>query len=697
MKRFATDRVRNVVLLGHGGCGKTSLSEAMLHLAGVTDRLGRVDAGTTVSDSTPDEVERRCSISAALLPYEWKQYKINLLDAPGYADFIGEAVAAMRAADGALMLLDGVAGVEVQTERLWEMAREQNLPALLLVNKLDKENTDFSRVVEEAAQALGVGVVPIVLPVGSQQQFGGAVDLLRQRAFVYSGGKVTEQPIPEEMREACAAARERVIEAAAEAEDALTEKYLEEGSLSDEEIARGLREAVVSGSILPAVPAAAIAASGAIVGVDLVADCIVNLMPSPADRPPVEGTDPKSEKEEARKPSPDEPMCALVFKTLADPFAGRLTLFRCYSGTIHSDSTVFNSTRNARERLGQIFVPRGKGQEAVPTLAAGDIGIVAKLHETVTGDTLCDEQKPIILPGLQFPEPTLFFAIYPRSKGEEERVSSGLHRLMEEDPTLRVRVDHETRETLLSGMGDLHLEVTASRLKRKFNVEVETRAPRVPYRETIRATARAEGRHKKQTGGRGQFGDVWVEVEPLERGAGFEFADKIVGGVVPRNYIPSVEKGMREAADRGYLAGYPLHDFRATLYDGSYHSVDSSDMAFKIAGSLALQNALAEARPVLLEPVMEVEVSVPDAYMGDVIGDLNGKRGRILGIEPGGHMQKVRCQVPQAEMFGYATLLRSLTGGRGTYAMRFSHYEEVPDHVAQPIIEAAKASKQQEK
>jgi len=697
MKRFATDQVRNVVLLGHGGCGKTSLSEAMLHLAGVTDRLGRVDAGTTVGDSTPDEIERKCSISAALLPYEWKDCKINLLDAPGYADFIGEAAAAMRVADGALMLLDGAAGVEVQTERLWQMARQRNLPMLLVVNKLDKEHTDFNRVLDAAAQALGMRTVPVALPVGLQQELRGVVDLLGQQAFVFSDGKPSQQPIPAEMRDACARARERVIEAAAEADDALTEKYLEEGSLSDEEIRRGLRQGVAAGSVLPAVPAAAIAASGAIVGVDLAADLIVSLLPSPADRPPVKGTDPKTQKEEVRKPSPDEPTCALVFKTVADPFAGRLTLFRCYSGTIHSDSTVFNSTRNARERLGQIFMPKGKGQEAVPTLAAGDMGVVAKLHETVTGDTLCDEQKPIILPGLEFPEPTLFFAIYPRSKGEEEKVSSGLHRLMEEDPTLRVRVDPETHETLLAGMGDLHLEVTASRLRRKFNVEVETRAPRVPYRETIRATARAQGRHKKQTGGRGQFGDVWIELEPLERGAGFEFVDKIVGGVVPRNYIPSVEKGIREACERGYLAGYPLHDFRATLFDGSYHSVDSSDMAFKIAGSLALHNALAEARPVLLEPIVEVEVSVPDAFMGDVIGDLNGKRGKILGIEPGGHMQTVRCQVPQAEMFGYATLLRSLTGGRGTYTMRFSHYEDVPDHVAQPIIEAAKASKQQER
>jgi elongation factor G len=694
MKRYATDKIRNVVLLGHGGCGKTSLSEALLYLAGVTDRLGRADAGTTVSDSSPDEIERQCSISAALLPFEWKECKINLLDAPGYADFIGEAAAAMRAADGALLVLDATAGVEVQTERLWEIARQRKMPVLLIVNRLDKEHSDFARAVEGASQALGAKVVPVAVPIGSQQEFRGVVDLLGQRALVHSDGKVSQQPVPAEVEQAVARARERVIEAAAEADDALTEKYLEQGGLSDEETARGLRQAVLSGSVVPAVPAAAIAASEAIVGVDLIADCIVTVLPSPADRPPVVGTDPKTQKEETRKPSPEEPMCALVFKTLADPFAGRLTMFRCLSGTVHSDSNALNTTRNSKERVGQIFVPRGKGQEAVPMLGAGDIGVVAKLRDTLTGDTLCDEQKPIVLAGIEFPEPTLFFAIYPRSKGDEDKVSSGLHRLMEEDPTLRVSIEPQTHETLLAGMGDLHLEVTASRLKRKFNVEVETRAPRVPYRETIRAAAKARGRHKKQTGGRGQFGDVWVEIEPLEHGAGLEFVDKIVGGAVPRNYIASVEKGIREAAERGVLAGYPLSDFRARLYDGSYHSVDSSDLAFKIAGSLALQNAVPEARPVLLEPIMEVEVNVPDAYMGDVIGGLNSKRGRVLGVEPSGNSQKVRCHVPQSEIFGYATQLRSMTGGRGSYSMGFSHYEEVPDHAAQAIIEAAKAARE---
>lgn len=691
MKRHSPADIRNVVLLGHGGCGKTSLVEAIIFRAGVTDRLGRVDDGTSVSDSSPDEVERRVSINASLLPFEWKQHKLNLLDTPGYADFIGEVVASTRVADAALLVLDATAGVEVQTERYWEMARERGLPAILVVNKLDKENADFDQAVESAVQVLGCRAVPIMLPLGQQEQFKGVVDLLRQKAIIYSDGKPSEQPIPDEVKDLASAARERLMEAAAEADDELTEKYLEQGSLSDEDIVRGLRKATLAGSVVPSLPAVALTpASG-----DVVADAVVAYCPSPVEMPPVTGTDQKTGKEEKITASEDGPPVALVFKTTADPFAGRLTFFRAYSGTFHSDSTVLNSTRNAKERLGQLFVPKGKAQEAVPTVVAGDMGVVAKLHETLSGDTLCDEARPIILPPIRFPDPSLCYAIHGKTKSDQDKVSAALHRLVEEDPTLHVSVEPQTRETLLSGLGDLHLEVALAKLKRKFNVEVEMGTPRVPYRETIRTAAKAQGKYKKQTGGRGQYGDVWVEFEPLERGAGFEFVDKIVGGVVPRNYIPAVEKGIREAMERGVVAGYPMVDVRATLYDGSYHSVDSSDMAFKIAGSLALQNAVQQANPVLLEPMMEVEVIVPDAYLGDIIGALNGKRARILGTEPRGNAQVVRALVPQAEMFAYARELRSMTQGRGQYTMRFSHYEEVPDHLMQAII--AKAAQQKEK
>ena len=691
MKRHSADQIRNVVLLGHGGSGKTSLVEAILFRAGVTDRLGRVDDGTTVSDSSPDEVERRVSINASMLPCEWKQSKLNLLDTPGYADFIGEVIAGTRVADAAALALDATAGVEVQTERYWEMAKERGLPAIIVVNKLDKENADFDRAVGSATQVLGCRAVPIFLPIGQREQFRGVVDLLAQKAIIYSDGERSEEPVPENMRDAVAAARERMTEAAAEAEDELTEKYLEEGSLSNEDIVRGIRKATIAGSMVPAIPAVALNPAAA----DIIADSIAAYCPSPSDMPPVTCTDQKTGKEEKISASDGGPLVALVFKTMADPFAGRLTLFRTYSGTFHSDSTVLNATRNTKERIAQLFAPKGKAQEAVPTVAAGDMGVVSKLHETLTGDTLSDDGRPIVLQPLRFPEPSLCFAIHGKTKSDQDKVSAALHRLVEEDPTLQVSVEAQTHETLLSGLGDLHLEVSLAKLKRKFNVEVEMGTPRVPYRESIRTAAKAQGKYKKQTGGRGQYADVWVEFEPVERGAGFEFVDKVVGGAVPRNFIPSVEKGIREAVDRGVVAGYPMVDVRATLYDGSYHTVDSSDMAFKIAGSMALQSAVQQASPVLLEPVMDVEVIVPEAHLGDVIGALNGKRARILGTEPSGSTQAVRALVPQAEMFTYARELRSMTQGRGHYSVRFSHYEEVPDHIMQSII--AKAAQEKEK
>jgi len=691
MKRHPTEQIRNVALIGHGGAGKTSLAEAMLFQAQVIDRLGAVEAGTTVSDADPDEIERKVSISAALLPHEWGEHKINLLDTPGYADFMGEVVGALRVSDGALVVVDAVSGVEVQTERYAQMARAAEIPCVAVVTKMGKEHADFEQAVEQIGRMAGVQAVALQLPIGSEADFKGLVDVLTGQALTYSDGQASRGDPPAEMADRLEAARESVMEAAAEADDELTEKYLEEGALSADEIRSGLRRSVLAGKVVPVLCADALAR----IGVDAVADAAAALLPSPAERPEVKGTNPKSDAEETRPPSPDAPLAALVFKTEADPFAGKLSFFRVHSGTAHSDSNVFNATRDSKERIGQVLVPRGKQQEAVAQVPAGDMGVVAKLHDTVTGDTLCDEAKPIVLPAPELPEPVLSVAVTAKTKGDEDKIGPALNRLAEEDATMRVSVDSQTRETLLAGMGDLHLEVIIDRLKRKFNVEVERGTPKVPYKETVRRTAKAQGRYKKQTGGRGQYGDVWIELEPRARGEGYEFVDKIVGGVVPRNYIPAVEKGIREAMERGVVAGYPMVDVRTTLYDGSYHSVDSSDMAFKIAGSMALQAAVADAGAVLLEPIMEVEVTVPDAQMGDVIGQINAKRGRILGMEPAASGQLVRAQVPLAEMFQYATELRSMTGGRGSYTMRFSNYEEVPDHIAQGIIAEAKRRREE--
>jgi elongation factor G len=693
MKRYATSDIRNIALIGHGGSGKTSLAEAMLFAAGVTDRLGSVTAGSTIGDSDPDEMQRQISISAALLPHEWRGRKVNLIDTPGYADFIGEVISALCVVEGAIVVLDAVAGVEVQTQRYWEMAVARGIAPMIVVSKMDKEGANFAGALEAARERLGCNAVATHIPIGAAQSLRGLVDLLGQQALVYADGKVTRQAPPADMADDIAVARERLIEAAAEADDALTEKYLEQGSLSDDEIARGMRAAVRAGRAVAVVPAAAV--SG--IGVDAVGDIAVAYLPSPAEAPPQTAAAPEGSAQHELRADAEQPLAALVFKTMADPYAGRLTLFRVFAGAAHSDSSIYNATRRRRERVGQIFVPRGKQQEAVAVVGAGDIGVVVKLHETLTGDTLCDEQRQVVLPPLEFPAPVLSVSVRPKSKGDEDKVGSALDRLREEDPTIGVSIDPDTHETLLSGMGDLHLEVIVGRLRRKFGVEVETSTPRVAYKETISRAVEVQGRYKRQTGGRGQYGDVWLRLEPLERGAGFEFVDAVVGGVVPRNYIPAVEKGIVEAMQRGVVAGYPLVDLRATLYDGSYHAVDSSDMAFKIAGSMALQKGVTEAGAKLLEPIMSVEVIVPDQFMGDIIGHLNGKRGRIQGMEPGAPgSQVIHAQVPLAELFAYATELRSMTQGRASYSMKFSHYEEVPGHIAQRIIEEAQERKQAE-
>ncbi len=691
MEKYATEKIRNVGLFGHNDTGKTSLAEAILFNAGVIKRLGKVDEGNTVSDFDPDEQKRGISVKATPLTFEWKGHKINLLDTPGFADFIGEVVSTLRVIDGAVFVISAVAGVEVQTEIIWKMADEFGYPRIVFVNKMDRENASFQRCLDQLTELYGSRVVPFQLPIGEEQGFRGVVDLIANKAYVYGeGGKAEETDIPPEMSDQVQAAREKVIEGAAEASDALMEKYLEGEELDEKEVLDALLQGVTEGTLVPVLCGSATRN----IAVDLLTAAMVNTLPSPLRLQEVRGTRRGSGEELAFPAREDAPLAALVFNTISDPYVGRLSYFRVFSGTVRSDSSVYNSTRDKEERVGQVFVVRGKTQIPVRELPAGDIGGVAKLSDTSTGDTLCDKENPIILPPIKFPEPIMSLAVEPMSKGDEDKLSTALSRLAEEDPTFTVHRDTEVKQTIISGMGEMHLDIMMERMSRKFGVNVKTDLPRVPYKETIRKTARAEGKHKKQTGGHGQFGIAWVEIEPLERGGGFEFVDKIVGGVIPKQFIPSVEKGIRKAMEEGYLAGYPIVDIRATVYDGKYHPVDSSDISFQIAGSLALKNAMAEADPYLLEPIMNVEILVPEAFMGDVMGDLNAKRGRILGMEAVGGLQRIRAQVPLAEMLRYSIDLRSITGGRGTFRMELSHYEEVPSHLAAKIIEAAKQEKE---
>jgi len=692
MKAYQTDLLRNVALVGHGQCGKTSISEVALYQAGVTERLGSVDDGTSVSDADPEEVARKTSISLAFLPFDWDGRKINLIDTPGYADFGGDVTAALRVVEGVVVVVDASAGVEVQTEHYSEVAAEKGLARVAAITKLDREHTDFDRALEDIKSNLRCNAVAVSIPVGSQANLTGVIDLVKGVCYRAADGKETEGPIPEDMADVVSEYKEKLVEAAAEADDELMEKYLEEETLSPKEIVRGLRAATVAGKI---VPTAAVSGAKAL-GIRTLIDTIAADLPAPNEMGPVQGAHPRTGDPEERATDTSAPMSAFVFKTTADPYAGRLTCFRVYSGTLHSDTQVYNSTQEQRERVGALLCPVGKKQEAVSSVPAGDIGLVAKLHTTVTGDTLCDEAQPIVLPGIEFPIPVFSLAISAKSRADEDKVGSALARLSEEDPTIHFEMNQDTNESILSGLGDLHLESIVSRLQRKFGVEVQTGAPRIPYRETVRGSSRVQGRFKRQTGGRGQFGDVWIRIDPLERGAGFEFVDEVKGGSVPRNFIPAVEKGVREALEKGALAGYPMTDLRATLDDGSSHSVDSSDMAFKIAGSIALQKGAEEAGVILLEPFVEVDVTVSSEQMGDVIGALNSKRASILGMEPRGNSQVVRARAPLTEMANFASELRSLTGGRGTYGMQFSHYQEVPAHLAQAIVTAAQQEKEKQ-
>ena len=693
MKNYNTGQIRNVALISHGGAGKTSLAEAMLYTSGAITRLGKVDAGNTTTDFDQDEIKRQVTISTALAPLEWKGVKVNLLDTPGYFDFVGEVQGALRVADSAVIAVCAVSGVEVGTEKVWSYADKYNLPRLVFINKIDRENANFDAVLEQLRSFFGLKVFPLQFPLGEEDSFRGVIDLVRMKALVYAdkeGLKVQEEDIPEDLLGKAEELREKVVEAAAETDDELMEKYLEEELLSEEEINSALRKGTLEGRIVPVLCGSATMNYG----MQPLLDLIQSALPSPLDRPPVEGTVPNKEEDAIRKADVNEPLSALVFKTLADPYVGRVNYFRVYSGVLKADSQVYNFNKDKMERIGSVFFMRGKNQLPADQIIAGDIGSVAKLAVTATGDTLGDKGSPVIFPPIDFPAPVISFAVEPKSQGDEEKVSAGLQRFLEEDPTFRVERNTETKQILISGMGDTHLDVIVDRLAKKFGVEVKLSTPKVPYKETIRGTSKKEGKYKKQSGGRGQYGHVFLEVSPLPRGEGFVFEDKIVGGVVPRQYIPAVEKGVLEAMEEGNLAGYPVVDIKVSLYDGSYHTVDSSEMAFKIAASMSLRGAIDEADPVLLEPIMNVEVTVPENYMGDIMGDLNSRRGRIQGMIPGEGMQTIKAQAPLAEMYNYAIDLRSMTQGRGSFTLAFSHYEEVPFQEAEKIIAAAKAEKE---
>ena len=689
MKVYAAPSIRNMALVGHSGAGKTQLASAMLFDAGMVNRLGMVDDGTTVTDFDEEEIERKHTLASSLAYAEWDKVKINLIDTPGVANFMSDTRAAMRVVDAAVVVVDAVAGVEVQTETVWGIAEELGLPCLFVLNRLDRERASLERSLASLRESCGREVVPIQLPIGEEKAFTGIVDLVAMKAVTFptdGSGTPTETGIPAEMADAAAAAREALTEMVAEADDALMETFFEAGTLTQADLEQGLRTAVSGRRIFPLLCTAA----SINIGIQPLLNAIETFLPSPIDHP-LPAIDRKTGEPTEYANADDAPVTAFVWKTIADPFAGRITLFRVASGTLSSDTSVHNVTRDTTERLGSLAVLQGKTQTSIPEISAGDLGAVAKLKETQTADTLASKDTHHVFAPIKFSEPVLSYAIEPKSRGDEEKISGSLQRLEEEDPTIRYARDPQTGQLLLSGQGQLHIEVTVAKLKRRFGVEVNLKLPRIPYRETVTAATEAHGRHKKQTGGHGQFGDCRIRVKPLARGEDFRFVDEIFGGSIPRGFIPAVEKGIREARTRGFLAGYPMVDFEVTLYDGQFHAVDSNEMSFKMAGRLAFRDAMSRARPTILEPVMDVEVYAPNDFAGDLMGDLNGRRGRIGGMETRGASTLIKAQVPMAEMLTYEQQLTSATGGRGSYHMEFSHYEEVPTHLQAKIISAAKS------
>jgi elongation factor G len=690
MKVYDAANIRNVALVGHSGSGKTQLAAALLFDTGAVNRFGSVDDGTTVTDYDDEEVARKHTLSATPAWCEWQKTKINIIDTPGMANFLSDARAALRVADAAVVVVDAVSGAEVQTEKVWAEAESLGLPRLVVMNRLDRERASLDRALASLRDACSRTVTPIQMPIGEEKGFKGVVDLVAMKAYTWAGdgdAQFSETDIPASLADAARSAREALIEMVAEADDALMEKFFDAGTLTQEELVGGLRSAIAAGKIAPLVCTSA----AANIGVQPLLDAIVQLLPSPLERP-LRVVD-ASDGEASRDASASGPYAAFVWKTVADPFAGRITLFRVMNGTLASDTSVQNLTRETSERLGHLMVMQGKTSTTVPELRAGDLGAVAKLKDTLTNDTLAEKASGLSFPPIKFPEPVLAYAIEPKSRGDEDKISTSMRRLEEEDPTIRYMRDPQTHELLLAGQGQLHIEVTVAKLKRRFGVEVNLKPPRIPYRETITASTEAHGRHKKQTGGHGQFGDCKIRMEPLPRGADFEFVDDIFGGSIPRQYVPAVEKGIQETRVRGYLAGYPVVDFRVTVFDGSFHPVDSNELSFKMAGRLAFKDGMTRARPTILEPVMNVEVHAPSDYAGDLMGDLNGRRGRISGMDSRGAMTVIRAQVPMAEMLTYEQHLTSVTGGRGSYNMEYSHYDEVPQHLQTKIVAAAKAER----
>jgi len=689
MSKYTVEKLRNVVLMGHSSSGKTSLAEAMLFNTGVLKRRGSVEDGNSVSDFDPEEIRRKISISTSVLPCEYKGHKINVLDAPGYIDFAGEVKGAIQAAEAGVLMLDAVGGVEVGAELAWAYAEEAHIPLFACINKMDRENANFQNVFSRLSDLFEKPFVALHLPIGSQENFAGVVDLVRMKAYL--GEESKEAAIPDSMQDSVAEFRSKLVEAAAEGNDELIMKYLDGEELTSDEVAQGLRERLVRAEIVPVLCCAGLLN----IGVRPLMDAIISYLPSPADRKVV-ATRKVDGETITLKADPAGPLAALVFRTTADPFVGKLSYYRVFSGVMQGDSRAINASDGSEERIGQLYFMRGKEQINTDEVGPGDIGAIAKLNRTSTGETLCHKDQVLVLPAIKFPKPVYSVSVFPKTKADLDKLSSALARLLEEDPTLTITREMGTNETILSGLGDTHVDVAARKLQAKFGVEITMGVPKVPYRETITKTAQAQGRHKKQTGGRGQFGDTYIRFEPLERGAGFEFADEIFGGSVPRNFIPAVEKGMREIMEHGVLAGYPTVDFRAALYDGSYHPVDSSEIAFKLAAHLAFKKGIPEAGPVLLEPIMSVTVTVPEEYMGDVMSDFNTRRGRVQGMSQEKGKAIVTALVPQAEMMRYAIDLRGLTQGRGIFTMEFSHYDIVPSNVTQKIIEAAAKERAQE-
>jgi elongation factor G len=690
LKTYESKDIRNLGLVGHGNCGKTTLAAGFLYAAGVTNRLTRVDEGNTITDFDEDEMARGVTISTAIADLEWKKTKINLIDTPGFNIFINDTRAALVAADCALVVVDGVAGVEVQTEKVWSFSEGYKLPRAIVVNKLDRERASFERTLESIHSIFGRAAVPVQLPIGSERDFHGVVDLVRMKAYIYEAdgdGKGKEEQIPANLADAAQKAHESLIEMVAEGNDALMEEFFDKGSLSPEQILEGLRGAVRELRLFPVFCACGLHNIGA----DLLLDFVIDNFLAPNERGPVKG---KIGDQEVERPVSDsEPISAFVFKTVADPFAGRVSYFKVYSGVVKNDANLVNARTGGTERLAHIGCLLGKQIQPVTELHAGDIGAVAKLKETLTADTLDDKSSLIAYPKVQLPEPSIAYAIEAKSRQDEDRVGNAIQRILEEDLSLRFYRDPQTKEFLLAGSGQQHVEVIVSRLKKRYGVDVTLKAPKIPYRETIRGKADVQGRHKKQTGGHGQFGDCWIRMEPLPRGGDFEFVNEIFGGAIPKNYIPAVEKGIVEAAQGGFLAGYPVVDFRVVLYDGSYHDVDSSELSFKLAARKAFKAAMQQAKPALLEPIMNVEVQAPVEYAGDLMGDINGRRGRIAGMETKGNTQIIRAQVPMSDMLNYQNDLTSMTQGRATFSMEFSHYDFVPQLQAEKIIAAAKAAK----